>query len=275
MSTSAPRRALAGVIVALILLALGLTVRVVGTAEGGQGFAADSSAGGDAAVVTAPTFPAPGVAHRPATEGPATLHGISVADARAFALLGQVADGTIPALPEVDAETAAALRRMRPVVDDHRPLRGPGKTIKVGGSSIAIAAAPARRDPAAFEPGPAVAEDGGVDRVETIAIPGSVALTDDGHVIDGEGAFAGITLRPGHGPVRIHDRSSGGSCIRLHGDDFGTVRVNGGLVVPGRCYRIDGTVTITADQPVAIDIVPLIAAPEIQDQPWSLPSAPG
>jgi hypothetical protein len=51
--------------------------------------------------------------------------------------------------------------------------------------------------------------------------------------------------------------------------------VNGGIVVPGRCYQIDGSVTITAGSQVGIDIVPLIAVPGYQEQPWSVPQAPG
>jgi hypothetical protein len=262
-------------VVAFIFLIVGMVTVTVQQSQ--QSAMQNAERQNGAAVANAQVhFPTPATAHvTKVVDGSVPLFGISEVDARAFALLGQIADGTIPALPELDAETMAAIDRMRPDIDEHRPRRGAGRTLRIGGGTVAIAPAPNLEQTLQVDGGDPLTEANGVDLVETIAVPGDVALAEGAHVISGKGTFAGITLKPGQGPVQIVDRSDGGSCIRLHGNDFGSVRVNGGIVVPGRCYQIDGSVTITAGSQVGIDIVPLIAVPGYQEQPWSVPQAPG
>ena len=48
---------------------------------------------------------------------------------------------------------------------------------------------------------------------------------------------------------------------------FGTVRVNGGLVVPGRFYQIHQIIEITSDVPVNIPVRPLGVVTEYHDVP--------
>ena len=76
-------------------------------------------------------------------------------------------------------------------------------------------------------------------------------------------------------PLVIANLSSGAYAISLVGDDFGDVRLDGGLVVPGRYYRINGTATITATSPVGVHIRPLSAVGPYYDQPLQVPSADG
>lgn len=75
--------------------------------------------------------------------------------------------------------------------------------------------------------------------------------------------------------MRIVDRGEGGHVIAVFSEDFGTVRVNGGLVIPGRYYRITGQIEITAMAPIGVHIRPLAAVPSFHDHPLTLPSANG
>ncbi|HEX3132281.1 MAG TPA: hypothetical protein VHX44_01725 [Planctomycetota bacterium] len=108
------------------------------------------------------------------------------------------------------------------------------------------------------------------------AATGTVTSGADGHVITGHDAWAAIKVKPGQGlPARITDRGQGGHVIAVFGEDFGTVRVNGGLVVPGRYYLINGSVEITGMVPLGIHIRPLSAVPSYHDQSLMVPSANG
>ncbi len=76
-------------------------------------------------------------------------------------------------------------------------------------------------------------------------------------------------------PLVIANQSGGDYAISLLGSDFGEVRLDGGLVVPGRYYRINGAATITSTVPVGVHVRPLTAVGTYYDQPLLLPSADG
>lgn len=76
-------------------------------------------------------------------------------------------------------------------------------------------------------------------------------------------------------PLEITNRSLGQYVLRLDADDYGSVRLNGGLVVPGRFYLMDGTMTISGDVPVGVTIRPLGVVHGYYDQPVRPPSANG
>jgi hypothetical protein len=73
----------------------------------------------------------------------------------------------------------------------------------------------------------------------------------------------------------LTNRSLGEYALRLEASDYGSVRLNGGLVVPGRYYHVNGTMTITGDVPVGVVIRPLGVVPSYFDQPVRPPSANG
>lgn len=76
-------------------------------------------------------------------------------------------------------------------------------------------------------------------------------------------------------PLEITNRSLGQYVLRLDADDYGSVRLNGGLVVPGRFYLMDGTMRISGDVPVGVTIRPLRVVHGYFDQPVRPPSANG
>lgn len=76
-------------------------------------------------------------------------------------------------------------------------------------------------------------------------------------------------------PLELTNRSPGQYVLRLDADDYGSVRLNGGLVVPGRFYLMDGTMTISSDVPVGVTIRPLGVVHGYYDQPVRPPSANG
>jgi hypothetical protein len=95
-------------------------------------------------------------------------------------------------------------------------------------------------------------------------------------VINGRNVWAAIQAEPGRSlPLRIADHGEGGHVVALFADEVGSLRLNGGLVVPGRYYRIQGTVEITSSAPVNVHIRPLSAVPDYHDGPLVAPSANG
>ena len=76
-------------------------------------------------------------------------------------------------------------------------------------------------------------------------------------------------------PLTITNRSLGQYVLRIDADDYGSVRLNGGLVVPGRFYLMDGTMTISGDLPLGVTIRPLGVVHGYYDQPVRPPSANG
>jgi hypothetical protein len=91
-------------------------------------------------------------------------------------------------------------------------------------------------------------------------------------------AWVAIPYQPaqvGGKPLFIQNVSGAEYAIALYGSDFGSVRLNGGLVVPGRYYRIDGAVRIDSRVPVGVHIRPLTAVGPYYPQPLRIPTADG
>lgn len=212
------------------------------------------------------------------------------AQARAYAALGEVMDGRQERLPTLDSETQAAVELMRRLLaaqpvrrGEGRPTVGPGgatATIDRGGAVLPIgedSSAPgsSRTTDQVLTKDPLVVADGKRELGFGHAT-GTVTSAEGKHTITGRDAWAAIKAKPGQGlPVRIVDLGEGGHVIAVFGDDFGTVRVNGGLVVPGRYYRIYGSVEITGMAPLGVHIRPLSAVPSYQEQPLMMPNANG
>ncbi len=76
-------------------------------------------------------------------------------------------------------------------------------------------------------------------------------------------------------PLELTNRSLGEYVLRIDAADYGSVRLNGGLVVPGRFYLMQGTMTISGDVPVGVMIRPLGVVHGYYDQPVRPPSANG
>jgi len=198
----------------------------------------------------------------------------SDAQARAFAHAGRVADGFEIAPPNHDPEAMRWWDWAQQAVTDHPLQDGVGALVRIGGHGVRIQQVPARAKPLSTATDTAMEVADQQRQVVDIRLPGTVSSTPDGERIDGEGVFAGLRLEAGDQPLRLLD-PAGRHAVRLHGDDFGPVRVNGGLVIPGRSYRIVGEIVIESAGPIGIDIVPLIAAPDYHQEPFQVPVAPG
>lgn len=214
----------------------------------------------------------------------------SSAQARAYAALGEVMDGRQERLPTMDRETLAVVELMRRLLaaqpvrrGEARPTIGPGgatATINRGGAVLPVGeessspGLPRTKDPALTNEPLTVVD--GKRELGFGQAAGTVTSAGDKHTITGRDAWAAIKAKPGQGlPIHIIDRGEGGHVIAVFGDDFGTVRVNGGLVVPGRYYLIKGSVEITGMAPVGVHIRPLSAVPSYHEQPLMAPSANG
>lgn len=223
----------------------------------------------------------------PGPVAPSDPGSFSAAQARVYAALGEVADARREQLPNFDAEARAVVEAMRRLLVAQPLRRGEGRpTVSPTGATSSISNQRGPLPP----PADAVKVEGSVpaDNLPPVTLAdgarqralgasaGTVTSGPDGHVITGHEAWAAIKAKPGQGlPVRITDRGDGGHVIALFGDDFGSVRVNGGLVVPGRYYRINGSVEITSLVPLGVHIRPLSAVPSYHDQPLLVPSANG
>jgi hypothetical protein len=242
------------------------------------------------------------------------LH-LTPALARAYAAAGALMDGRRQDLAGLDATTLAELGRAEELLAYATALPGQrlatrlgdGTTMQIG--QLGSAAAPpagAAATPAAG-PGPgaitgASARRGDTGTLATAAAPGAGAganalpdaavassMTSQARQpipISGDttkqltlpGAWLAIPYRPAQvqgQPLVIENQSGGEYAISLIGDDFGEVRLDGGLVVPGRYYRINGSATITSTVPVGVHIRPLSAVGAYYGQPLILPSADG
>jgi hypothetical protein len=108
-------------------------------------------------------------------------------------------------------------------------------------------------------------------------VPAAVVGTGLHKVIRSPGAVAMVTWDPADAPgaLDISDRSGGHHGLRIAAEDFGSVRLDGGLVAPGRLYRIHGRSRITADGPVRVEIRPLATAAAWWDGPVVIPVGGG
>jgi hypothetical protein len=205
--------------------------------------------------------------------------------ARVFAWLGEVADGRREQLPVLDAESQGALEPMRLLLRLQPQIRGAGQPTTGAGGGVMRIGSPAPltatgeqidRHPTSGS-APAVVEVAEAQRSLTGGVTsGHIVSEDHVHRILGPGTWAAIRVKPGLGlPARIVDQGAGGHVIAISADDFGSVRLNGGLVIPGRYYRIHGNVDIVSTVPLGIHIRPLHAVPVYHDQPLMGPSANG
>jgi hypothetical protein len=104
------------------------------------------------------------------------------------------------------------------------------------------------------------------------------ALRDgaDGPELLEPGLWAKVPFRPDQRPrLVIADRCDGGYAVAFYGSDFSTIRLDGGLVVPGRFYHVHGDAVITGAASCSVDIRPLAAVPAVAEQPARPPQGNG
>jgi hypothetical protein len=194
--------------------------------------------------------PGVAVARRPVTPTAVLASYYSAAQARAFAAAGRAADGHPEALGTLDAEAQTALSAMRAELARQQPT-AIGPAARAGASAVSSGAgagsAGARLDL------------GQVDR--------GISGSSGSEVITGAQVWALAHLDPALGKLEVENRSGGDYTISLFGDDFGTVRLNGGLVVPGRAYALGTAAEITGAAAVAVHIRPAGVAATVYPGP--------
>jgi hypothetical protein len=237
---------------------------------------------------------APGVAvvvapgGRPAASPPTAA--FLPAQARAYAWLGSRADGGSP--PALDADAAAEVAALVDLFERQElhpgsglPLVRPDGVFRVSGRPAGV--------PAPVRPPGAADENELADLVRRLAA-GEIPAPDGvdprrhcllaarvGHVdppvdgrqrIHGAGVWVALHRQAGSDPVMLQCDPGEEYALSFHGDDFSTVRLDGGLVIPGRCYRFSGTATISGG-PVGVHLRPLAAVPAWHDRPLLPPAA--
>lgn len=193
--------------------------------------------------------------------------------ARAIALVGQIADGRIAALPPtVDAATRAALPEAEALLAGQRPRRGAGRAYAGADGATMRIAPPARAVDGGEDPASGVAEAavGQTDAGTGVSL-GNVRHDAERVVVSGDGVWAAMTWEPGQPPIRLREEDSAGHAVCIHAEDTSGLRINGGMVVPGRHYRIGSGLDIQATGPIGVDIVPLDATHLVYDQPIPVP----
>lgn len=196
------------------------------------------------------------------------------AQALAFAWAGMVADGNatvdqVPAAARVEWDWAVD------AVASQTLQAGQGQSMTAAnGAGMRIERAPARSG-TALASGSVTQAAATVNQLKGLSVNGTVVETTAGHRIDGDAACAGLRIEPGDQPLVLIDNSQGQHAFRIHGDNLGSVRVNDGLIIPGRSYAITGTVRIESAASIGVDIVPLVAVPEYHDTVFALPHGAG
>jgi len=237
-----------------------------------------------------PVLPAPMVPTPPPPMTPRSQ--VIPADlARAVAAVGAFDDGrraTVDDLPET----------VRLLIDQARQLlaasprqAAPGLPLRLpDGSEMRIEPDPVR--PGDPYPAPTISAGSPADReraravdgrlvARTFSTTGKLPVPIRGDVVKEilePDAWIAVPYNPAlvaGQPFALTNRSLGEYVLRLEADDYGSVRLNGGLVVPGRYYHVNGTMTVTSDVPVGVVIRPLGVVPSYYERPLRPPSANG
>lgn len=261
----------------------------------GAGLWSVSRSGFSVPAVVEPVRPTMGTAMVPIRPKPLTARPqiISNTVARVVAAVGAYDDGRRETLDDLTSEERALIDLVRPwlAATTSRPAPGlpmmmpdgtvagmapdptPRRTANAVTVDVTDPASPVGREHARAIDGRLVARTLSSgdkaptptrgDRVKEILEPDAwIAVPYDPARVAGE-------------PLEITNRSLGHYVLRLDADDYGSVRLNGGLVVPGRYYLMDGTMTISGDVPVGVTIRPLGVVHGYFDQPVRPPSANG
>lgn len=213
---------------------------------------------------------------------------ISPALARAVAAVGAFEDGTRESLAELDADAVSFIDQARLFLALVPRRSAPGLPMRLpGGATMRM---PPDRTlgrelliPSAGKP----IEDQKAHIVDGMLVPrrftvdGKLPIPITGDLIKDlveADAWIAIPYRPeavAGETLHITNHSGGQYAVSLEADDYGTVRLNSGLVVPGRFYLIDGTMIIRAAVPIGVIIRPIGVLHGLYEHPVRPPSANG
>jgi hypothetical protein len=213
--------------------------------------------------------------------------GISPLLARLYALRGVFEDGRRRDAPVISAELAPWLPQAEALLAQDRALPShhqPSVTASGRCSVFSTAHAPTT---GALTPAPTVSTGPAPTSVVAVQQHLFASHTRIAYAITGtaltqcvvaENTWAALPYRPdqlGFQPVTLHDISVSGHALCIYAADFASVRVNGGLVVPGRFYAIGSGLRIRSSIALQILIRPLSAVASYYQTPAYLPYADG
>jgi hypothetical protein len=216
----------------------------------------------------------------------ATAQTISPALARAVAAVGQQEDGRLTDLSGLDEQAAPFIDQARALiatvprrVAPGLPMRLPSGVVMKMGPDKKTVVPEAQTSPAVRDTNARIVDGQLIprrlDHAGRVPIPMLGDLQKD--LVEPD-AWIAIPYDPAlvaGKPLNINNRSGGLYAVSLDADDFSTVRLNGGLVVPGRFYQMENTTIISGDIPVSVTIRPIEVLHGVYDQPIRLPQANG
>lgn len=207
--------------------------------------------------------------------------------ARAIAAVGQRLDGHDIDLSQLDEQAAKHLEYAQVLLAGVPRQSAPGLPMRLPDGSV-MRMGPDKKDNAPEPP------------VSTKPVQDTSARVVDGHLIprrlDKSGrvpipilgdinkdlvepdAWIAIPYDPAlvaGVPLKIVNRSGGKYAVSLQAEDYSTVRLNGGMIVPGRFYHMDDTTVISGDIPVQVTIRPLGVLHGFYEKPIRPPQANG
>ncbi len=207
--------------------------------------------------------------------------------ARAIAAVGQYLDGHNIDLNNLDKQAFAQVELARILLAGEPRLSAPGLPMRLPDGSV-MRMGPDKSNDA---PEPAkqtdLVSDTGARIVDKHLIPrrldksGRVPIPvvgDHKKSLIEPDAWIAIPYDPAlvaGTPLEIHNNSDGKYAISLQADDYSSVRLNGGMIVPGRFYQLDATTVISGAVPIHITIRPIGVLHGLYEKPIRPPQANG
>lgn len=230
---------------------------------------------------------------RPVDPAAVPLDGQSRALARAYAWAGQRRDGRLPADAVLDADALAWLpaveklldqqevRNWRQLEPDAAAMPPTTAAVAPGPALPGVASEGDRALVAGTTPSDELPPGHTWPRPRTVSqAPPPDALTYAGQelAIRQPGMMGDLAFRADEhegSALRIVDRSGGRHVLIISAEDPGDIRLDGGLVVPGRAYLISGEHQLTGGSDAHVLIRPVDAVSGFHPGPARLPSGEG
>jgi hypothetical protein len=237
-----------------------------------------------------PTDPPAGLGPLPTTAAQAALGsrrdggqpaaGFTAPHAEAFAWLGLRQDGAQP--PPLSPQARGLVPRMSQLLRRQERLSGGGLPTVTPRMVLIPAGLDLSRDQrqrlhAAGNDLGILAADQGRQQVLDEAMhlvprPGVIAApAGDSRIITGDGVWA--AMRWSGGDLLWQDTSEHGHAVAVVDGDITGVRIDDGLVIPGRFYRIDNGTVLSTDSPVSLHVRPLSAVQSYHASAAGVPTA--
>ena len=281
-----------------LLLALGVVVAVLVSWHGPERSLSALLPGQHRTTPSEPPRRAPALAPVPilapgmADESRPDREDYRAAFARAYAWAGAQADGYTGTLVPLDDAARNLVPAAQRLLEQAPLRRGPGlpstdsPETGLSNTTMRQLATPALAEQALNAPylgsGPeAIPSERVAKTLDATRLPNPLeawSRSPAGPVLVKPGLWADVQFVPkvhSQNGLRIGNRSPGEYAVTIVAEDYGSVRLDGGLVVPGRYYRIRDVATVTGTVKAHVTIRPLGAMPVYVESPSPIPSSNG